>query len=55
MSLVVKGSDLAGLYIGTPETAWRAAADLSAQLHIVYKDKPTTSCGNVGPIIKSKS
>ncbi len=40
MSLVVKGGDLAGLYIGTPEAAWSAAADLSAQLHIVYKDKP---------------
>ncbi len=40
MSLVVKGSDLVGLYIGTPEKAWSAAADLSDKLHIIYKDHP---------------
>lgn len=40
MSLVVKGDGLAGLYIGTPEEAWKAASDLSDQLHIIYKDKP---------------
>ncbi|MFC1565422.1 lactate racemase domain-containing protein [Candidatus Neomarinimicrobiota bacterium] len=40
MSLVVKGQDLVGLYIGTPEEAWEAAADLSDQIHIVYKEKP---------------
>jgi len=40
ISLVVKGYDLAGLYIGTPEEAWDAAADLSNQLHIIYKEKP---------------
>ncbi len=43
LSLVVKGHDLAGLYIGTPEEAWAAAADLSDQIHIVYKDKPFKS------------
>jgi nickel-dependent lactate racemase len=31
---------LAGLYIGSPEEAFSAAADLSAKLHIVYVDKP---------------
>lgn len=31
---------LAGLFIGTPEEAWEAAADLSAKLHIIYVDKP---------------
>ncbi len=40
ISLVVQGADLAGLYIGTPEEAWEAAADLSDKLHIIYKDKP---------------
>ncbi len=40
ISLVVKGSDLAGLFIGTPEEAWEAAADLSDKLHIIYKDQP---------------
>ncbi len=39
-SLVVKGDQLAGLYIGTPEEAWDAAADLSDKLHIIYKEKP---------------
>jgi nickel-dependent lactate racemase len=31
---------LAGLYIGSPEEAFSAAADLSAKRHIVYVDKP---------------
>ena len=39
MSLVVKGDDLAGLYIGSPEEAFSAAADLSSRIHIVYKDR----------------
>jgi nickel-dependent lactate racemase len=43
LSLVVKGSDLAGLYIGTPEEAWNAAADLSDKIHIIYKEKPFKS------------
>ena len=40
IGLVVQGADLAGLYIGTPEEAWEAAADLSDKLHIIYKEKP---------------
>lgn len=40
LSLVVRGTALAGLYIGAPEEAWNAAADLSAQIHIVYKERP---------------
>jgi nickel-dependent lactate racemase len=39
-SLVVKGDQLAGLYIGSPEEAYSAAADLSARLHIRWVDKP---------------
>jgi nickel-dependent lactate racemase len=39
-SLVVKGDALAGLYIGAPEEAWEAAADLSAQQHIVWVEQP---------------
>jgi nickel-dependent lactate racemase len=31
---------VSGLYIGTPEEAYEAAADLSAQLHVVYVDRP---------------
>jgi nickel-dependent lactate racemase len=40
LSLVVDGEALAGLFIGSPEEAWSAAADLSNQLHIVYKEQP---------------
>lgn len=40
-SMVVKGhDDLVGLYFGTPEQAYAAAADLSARHHIIYVDKP---------------
>lgn len=38
--MVVHQGKLAGLYAGTPEAAWSQAADLSDQLHIVYKDRP---------------
>jgi nickel-dependent lactate racemase len=40
-SMVVKGhDDLVGLYFGTPEQAYEAAADLSARHHIIYVNKP---------------
>jgi nickel-dependent lactate racemase len=38
--MVVDGENLAGLYAGTPESAWDAASELSRQVHIVYKDRP---------------
>ncbi len=38
-SMVVKGDALAGLYIGSPEEAYEAAADLSAKLHIRWVDR----------------
>ena len=40
LCMVVSEKGLAGLYAGTPEAAWSRAADLSARLHIVYKDRP---------------
>ena len=39
-AMVVKGHGLAGLYFGTPEEAWSAAADLSNKLHVTYVDRP---------------
>ncbi|MBN1994356.1 MAG: DUF2088 domain-containing protein [Anaerolineae bacterium] len=39
-SMVVTGTNLAGLYISTPEEAYEAAADLSAKLHIKWVDRP---------------
>lgn len=38
--MVVHQGGLAGLYAGTAEAAWSQAADLSARLHIFYKDHP---------------
>jgi nickel-dependent lactate racemase len=38
--MVVHDGGLAGLFTGTPESAWSEAADLSARLHVVYKDHP---------------
>ena len=38
--LVVEGKNLAGIYAGTPESAWDAASELSRQLHITYKETP---------------
>jgi nickel-dependent lactate racemase len=39
-SLVVTPSGLSGIYFGSPEEAWQAAAALSAQKHITYVNKP---------------
>ena len=43
LCMVVKGHDLAGLYFGSVQDAWSAAADLSSRLHITYVDKPFDS------------
>jgi nickel-dependent lactate racemase len=43
LSLVLKGHDLHGLYIGTHTESWSAAADLSAQLNIVWVPEPFRS------------
>ncbi|HZB46178.1 MAG TPA: lactate racemase domain-containing protein [Pyrinomonadaceae bacterium] len=39
-AMVVKGEGLAGLYVGTPEEAYEAAAELSSKLHIKWVEKP---------------
>jgi nickel-dependent lactate racemase len=38
--MVVHDGGLAGLFAGSPESAWSEAANLSAKLHIVYKKRP---------------
>jgi nickel-dependent lactate racemase len=38
--MVVHEGKLAGLFAGTPEEAWSEAADLSARLHVVTKERP---------------
>ncbi|MFN2145164.1 MAG: lactate racemase domain-containing protein, partial [Anaerolineales bacterium] len=40
IALVVRGEGLAGMFIGDYLSAWEAAADLSAQVHIQYCDQP---------------
>jgi nickel-dependent lactate racemase len=48
-SLVVQGSALCGLFVGDPEEAWSAAADLSNQIHIVYKERAFHSVLSCAP------
>jgi lactate racemase len=48
-SLVVEGSNLAGLYLGAPEETWEAASTLSSQIHVVYEDHPYTSVLSCAP------
>jgi len=52
VSMVVRSKTaLAGLFVGDTQASWSAAADLSAQLHIVYKDKPfQTVLGTASPM-----
>ena len=40
LALVVQGEGLAGLFIGDLITAWKEAADLSAQCHVVRHEAP---------------
>ena len=40
ISLVVDHATLRGLFVGTPEAAWEAAAELSSQVHITWVPKP---------------
>ncbi|MBI5031047.1 MAG: DUF2088 domain-containing protein [Chloroflexi bacterium] len=40
ISMVMQGQNLHGLYVGSYTESWSAAADLSAQLNIVWVDKP---------------
>ncbi len=41
MAMVVRpDKSLAGLFIGSPEAAWDAAADVSRTEHIVFRDRP---------------
>lgn len=48
-SLVVRGHGLAGLYCGTSEESWEAAATLSDKIHVVYKDQPYHSVLSCAP------
>jgi nickel-dependent lactate racemase len=47
--MVVDGPNLAGIYAGSPESAWDQASDLSRRLHITYKDHAFTSILSCAP------
>lgn len=49
LAFVVKEGGLAGLYGGSPEDAWSAAADLSEQIHITRVEKPFKQVVSVMP------
>lgn len=38
--MTVGSAGLHGLFAGTPESAWSAAADLSDRVNVIYKEKP---------------
>ena len=48
-SLVVGHDGVYGVFFGSPEEAWQAAAELSAQKHIIYLDKPFQKVLSVMP------
>jgi len=48
-SMVVKGNGIKGIFAGKPEEAWAKAADLSAQEHVRYVDKPFKDVLSVAP------
>ncbi|RYG62287.1 DUF2088 domain-containing protein [bacterium] len=49
--MVVDHGELAGLFTGTPEDAWRDASQLSAQLHVIYKPKPFKQVLSCAPLM----
>jgi len=49
VDLVVRDGRLAGCFVGEPKEAWRAAAELSQRLHIVYKEKPYKTVLGIAP------
>lgn len=50
-NLVVKGSELKGLFIGNPREAFSRAADLSSEIHIIYKEKPFEKILGIAPLM----
>ena len=51
LAMVVNKEGLAGLFSGTPESAWDAASDLSEKLHIEYKDHPFRTVLSCAPVM----
>ncbi len=51
LSLVVKPEGTSGIFFGTAKEAWQAAAELSAQTHIHWVDKPFQKVLSVMPAL----
>ena len=49
VTFVVKGEEAVGVWMGSPEEAWSEAADLSAQVDIVYLDRPVKTVLSIMP------
>jgi nickel-dependent lactate racemase len=49
VSLVVEGEQLVGVFVGTPEEAWSAAADLSSEVNIRVERRAFTSVLSCAP------
>lgn len=48
-SLVVTSRGVKGIFIGSPEDAYSQAADLSARVHIIYKNAPLRRVLSIAP------
>jgi nickel-dependent lactate racemase len=51
LCMVGRKDGLDGLYIGAPEAAWSQAADLSAQVHVRYVERPYQQVLSVMPAL----
>jgi len=49
LALVMRGPEVHGLFIGDPIAAWEAAADLSAQVNIVWVEHPFHTVLSIAP------
>jgi nickel-dependent lactate racemase len=49
--MVVEHTELAGLFVGSPEGAWDEASDLSRTLHITYKEHPFHTVLSCAPVM----
>lgn len=51
LSLVLRGEELFGLFLGEVQEAWSAAADLSAQVNIVWAPRPYQFVVSMAPVM----
>jgi nickel-dependent lactate racemase len=51
LALVLENGGVSGLYAGAALDAWRAAATLSARLHVEYVERPFTRVVSVMPVM----